>query len=202
MSAADAVGIAGLVLAILGIVISIYYGRKALYPIELELQWYAEWSALIPDDVETNSATLELRVDGQIVGNPYFARLSLKNCGKRAIESSMFDQGRPLQFTVADSASFHLLTSAAPAATTATGLRVGPEMLPSGETWRIALLSDGAPDVTLAEHHLSNVRVRNVAPSTGTLTSAATALYERISLAATSATAIGIIAAIVGVLSG
>lgn len=202
MSAVDIVGVAGIVLAVLGIVISIYYGRKALYPAGLEIQWFVETSRLIPDDIDAHMAEVEVRINDRAIANPHFTRLSLKNCGKRDVESTMFDQGRPIVFSLAEVTSFYVLSSGdTPVASVAANVRIGPELLPSGAIWKIAMLTDGAPDITLEEQHLTNTKITYVAAPTGSFISNAAALYERIAVTASSVGAIGAIAAIISLLS-
>jgi hypothetical protein len=90
--------------------------------------------------------------------------LRLENCGRQDITSDMFDQQRPMRFSVIGTK----------VATVYEDMRdkdfiraeghqifIGPELLRSGEAWTVRIISDGEPEVRLESSYLVGVDVRH-----------------------------------------
>jgi hypothetical protein len=189
----------GLALAVLGIAISIYYGHRALSQSKRELRWSVEAIPLLSSDVESYRSVVQVMIGERTVRNPYVVRLRIKNTGKLDVESTMFDQGRPLVFELAKQKFFHVVESGGPAIkATSHSIKVGPELLPSGESWILSFITDGSADVKLAENHLANVKIRGDVPRTNAISQwGKTSLY-----AALASSAAAILALIVNILTG
>jgi len=157
---ADVFGMFGLILAIAGIVISIYYGRKSLLQRLREIRWSAESIPLLSQDIEPFRSKIEVLVGGYHVPNPHLVRLCIKNIGKLDLESRMFDKDRPIIFHLSGTKYFHMIELGSPAVRGDQGrICVGPELLKSGEQWIISFLADRDTRVERVEQHLSNVQV-------------------------------------------
>ena len=162
LSSATIFAICGVILAIIGITISIYYGRGALSRDKRELVWSAETIRLLSDDVESYRSVVRVEIGEHAVTNPYLTRLRIKNVGKLDIESTMFDQGRPLLFKLTGQKFFHIVESGDPVVkATNRSIAVGPGLLPSGKLWTLSFITDDAVKVQLVENYLANVKVRN-----------------------------------------
>lgn len=165
MASWNFITIGGLTLAVLGIVMSIYYGRRALGQSKRELRWSTEAIPLLSSDVESYRSVVRIIIKGRDMINPYLIRLQIKNTGKVDIESTMFDQGRPLVFELTKQEFFHVIESGSPATkATECTIKVGPELLPSGESWICSFIAEGRAEVSLAENYLPNVNIRDITP--------------------------------------
>lgn len=93
---------------------------------------------------------------------PHLFSLVLVNSGRQDIESSSFDQQRPLRWQItADAAMLIVNPDENPPGLKLEGnyIDVGPELLHARRAWRIDLVTDGQPKIELLENHLSNTRV-------------------------------------------
>jgi hypothetical protein len=164
MSASDALGVIGVVAAIIGIVVAAYYGRRALNPPKRLIQWGYEATPLISDYSDSYRDAIEVRVLGEKVENPYLGKLAIENLGRHDIDSSSFDQGRPLRFVVRGAkkvVTFLRQEENAPGVRVdGDSVFVGPELLRSKSGWVISFVSDGRPEVELVDAYLINVKVR------------------------------------------
>ena len=187
------VTICGLALAVLGIAISIYYGRRALSQGKRELRWSVEAIPLLSSDVESYRSVVRVMIGERKLNHPHVVRLRITNTGKLDVESTMFDQGRPLVFELTRQKFFHVVESGGPAIkATSHSIKVGPELLPSGESWMLSFINDGAADVHLAENHLANVKIRGDVPR-----SSAISQWNKISLYAALASSAAAILALI-----
>src|SRR5262249_7958264 len=90
--------IIGVVLAVVGIVISVYYGRRALKPSKKVLRWNYESVSLLAGAGTALGDMVEVRVNGEPIRRPHLLTLHLTNSGKRDIDSPSFDSERPIFF--------------------------------------------------------------------------------------------------------
>jgi hypothetical protein len=82
LSTSDQVTIAGLILGVFGIVLTIIYGRRSLKPPRRRLEWTFEAIPLFSLGRATWRSTLEVKVLGRMVADPYLATLTLFNLGR------------------------------------------------------------------------------------------------------------------------
>jgi hypothetical protein len=107
---------------------------------------------------------IEVLVFGQKMDNPYLGTLTIENAGRYDIDSTLFDQGRPLRFEVkqAKKVGTFLDQSDNPPGLRVDGnsIFIGPELLHAKSEWTISFISDGRPEINLADSHLVNVEIR------------------------------------------
>src|SRR2546423_5430527 len=82
MSFADEVGAAALIAAIIGIGISVYYGRKALRPVKRKLRWHFSADPLFPHGQQDFGRAIEVRVNDHRIHDAHLATLTLDNVGR------------------------------------------------------------------------------------------------------------------------
>lgn len=185
MSTADILGIGGIVVALIGVAVAAFYGRRALNPPNRLIQWHSEATPLMAQPDAQFRGAVEVRVLGQRVNDPYLGRLVVENAGRHDIDSSSFDQERPIRFQVyhaRKTGTFLDLDNNPP------GLRVdgnsifiGPELLKSKSKWTVSFVSDGRPHIELEDSHLVNVKIRRkvaTSESTASESSTKSASYE------------------------
>lgn len=100
MSTADILGVVAVVAALIGIAATAVYGRRALNPPKRLILWNSGATPLIARGHAQYSSSIEVRVRGNKVDNPYLCELTIENAGRQDIDSSAFDQARPIKFTV------------------------------------------------------------------------------------------------------
>jgi hypothetical protein len=155
VSLADRLGIAALAAAVVGIAISVYYGRRALRPAKRKLRWNLSADRLFSQGNEDWRSVIEVRVLNERVSNPYFATLTLTNFGREDISSVLFDQDRPIEFEITGKvATLKPLNFPKAATVEGTRVRFGPELLRAGESWTVRMVTDGRPEVKLRSFYL------------------------------------------------
>lgn len=101
------------------------------------------------------------------VADPWLLRVRIENAGSADLESSRYDQARPISFSIGDTSNFVAILSSdgtslwrlQPNETVA----FGPELLAVGSPFEAEVLVSGEPEVSW-EHHLVNVGVRHDSP--------------------------------------
>lgn len=173
MSTGDALGVVAIIVGVIGVLIAIYYGRKALRPTPKKaITWAASSTPLIA--TKTDPGLVEVIVAGEKMAEPHYNVLSISNDGIADLESSAFDRMRPLSFAVKsrkaqpvagkDAAavpSINLLSSSCSSVArgVAGGIEVGPDLLRANESWEFAFISDGEVDISLTGQYLIDVRI-------------------------------------------
>jgi len=164
VSTADVLGIAGIAVAIVGIGVAVFYGRRALRPPKRLIQWHYEATPLISGDHAQYHDAIEVRVLGQRVSDPYLGKLIVENSGRHDIDSNSFDQGRSIRFNVhhARKTGTFLELEHNPPGLRVDGnsIMIGPELLPSKSRWTVSFIADGRPSVRLSDSHLINVKIQ------------------------------------------
>lgn len=203
MFSSEHITVSGLALAVIGIAISIYYGRRSLRQDKRELTWSTEAIQLLAQDAKSYRSVIRVTINEREVDNPYLIRLRIRNTGKLDLESSMFDQGRPLVFRLMGQKFYHVIEMGSPAIkATGDSIEVGPELLPSGESWIFSFLAEGPAEVHLAEKYLTNVKIRNVTPRNkeGSAASLASSAATRSVITASLSAIVAVIAALFSLL--
>jgi hypothetical protein len=155
LSLADQLGIAALVVALVGIAVAVYYGRRALRPPKRKLRWNFSADPLFLPHNEDWRSVIDIRVFNERVRNPYFATLTLSNIGQEDISSAHFDQGRPIEFEITGKvATLQPFHSSSAATVEGTRVMFGPELLRAGHSWTVRMVTDGQPDVRLSSSYL------------------------------------------------
>ena len=171
MSASDALGVAGVVVAIIGIAVAAYYGRRAVNPPKRLMQWSYESTPLISGYDDSFRDAIEVQVFGRKVRNPYVGKLIIENVGRHDIDSNSFDQGRPVQFTVQRATkvgTFLKLEGNPPGLRTdGNSILLGPELFPSRSKWTISFVTDGRPQISLTAAPLIDVKLRSKVSNSG-----------------------------------
>lgn len=169
VSISDFLGVLALIAAIVGIAVAVYYGRLALNPPKRLIQWHFEKTPLISNIHDRYLDAVEVRILGQKVNDPHLGKLTVANKGRHDIDSSSFDQGRPIQFQVLHSKK---VTTFIERDENPPGLRVqensifmGPELLHSKSKWTVSFVTDGPPEVQLLSSHLINVKLVSAPPN-------------------------------------
>jgi uncharacterized membrane protein YeaQ/YmgE (transglycosylase-associated protein family) len=204
MSVADSLAIVGIAVAVIGAAIAIYYGRRALNPPKRLIEWQQDATPLLSLGHAQYRGVIDVRVFDRPVGNPYIGRLNVANIGRQDIDSSSFDQGRPIRFEVqgARKEATFLDPEGNPPGLRVAGnsILIGPELLHSKSKWTISFVSDGKPRVALVDSYLVNVDIRE-RPREGQ--DAAVGRITSETRAAVTAAIVGVIGAIVSaVLAG
>jgi len=163
MSTSDLLGIIAIVAGVIGIGVAVFYGRRALRPPKRLIQWHSDATPLISRRGAQYHGVIEVSVSGQRVNDPYIGRLTVENVGQHDIESSSFDQGRPIRFLVhheGEMGTFLGQENDPPELRVDDDfILVGPELLRSRSKWTLSFITDGRPTVELAESYLINVKI-------------------------------------------
>jgi hypothetical protein len=163
MSAADLLAIVGIVLAVGGIVVAAYYGHRALNPPKRLIWWHSDATPLISGGHAQYQDIIRVEVLNRPVTDPYIGRLIVENAGSQDIDSSLFDQQRPMRFEVqgARKQATFLDPEGNPPGLHVEGncILIGPELLRSKSKWTISFVTDGRPKVVLAKTYMVNVNV-------------------------------------------
>lgn len=161
VSGSDVLAIAGIVLAVVGILIAAYYGRKALSAGRQKLSWSFESIPLISGRAGMYRTVIEVSVEGRRAFDPHILRLTLSNVGRLDLDSSRFDQDRPLVFELDQIKYVHVIEAGSPAiAADSRSIRIGPELLRAGESWIVTMMTEGSAGVELTQNHLIDVQVK------------------------------------------
>lgn len=167
MSMADVLSIIGIVAAVIGIGVAAFYGNRALNPPKRLMQWHSVATPLIAGRQEQHHGTIEVRILDQRMDNPYVGTLTVENIGRHDIESSSFDQGRPIRFEVhhAKGTVTFLDQETNPPGLHVNGnsILIGPELLRSKSKWTKSFVTDGQARIELAESYMVNAIINKKA---------------------------------------
>lgn len=152
-----------LILAVAAILLTIaglYYARRALFPPKRRLSYYQESSSPLVNAAGALPGTIQVTRNGVALSDPHLVVIWIKNTGRHAIASDLFDQGRPLEvdlhapiveLAAADEDGAALATGYAALGTKIT---YGPELIPSGRKITFTALVDGDPSVSLHDYFI------------------------------------------------
>jgi hypothetical protein len=161
---ANVLAIVGIVVAVLGAAVAVYYGRRALNPPKRLILWQQDATPLLSLGHDQYHGVIDIRVLGRPVENPYIGRLTVENIGRQDIDSGSFDQGRPIRFEVhgARKEATFLDSGGNPPGLHVRGneILIGPELLRSRSKWTVAFVADGKPRIALADSYLVNAEIR------------------------------------------
>jgi hypothetical protein len=198
VSFGDLIAAVGTTLAIIGIVATIIYGRKALVQNKRGLEWGFEAFPLLQLTGEAYHDAIEVRIHDQKVNDPHLVRLEIRNTGKADLESRMFDQNRPIQFSLTGSKYAHLIEKGNPLVTvTDRKISISPELLPSGERWTISFLTEGRAEVKLMHSYLANTSIREARSDTPSIVRTVTNELRAALIAGSASAIMGILVAII-----
>jgi hypothetical protein len=104
----------------------------------------------------------KLEIDGVPMSDPYWVKLDFENAGDLDIESTSFDQGRPIEFLVTDGIIVKMadpVNMLPRAEFTGSLIKIGPDFLQAKAKWHVTFIADGKPGVTFANAYLHNVHL-------------------------------------------
>jgi hypothetical protein len=115
---------------------------------------------------ESGKQGLQVRQGSQPLSDPRLAEVTLQSSGRQSIDSSMFDQGRPLVLHLGAPIVKVLKVDSSPPEQaipdyqqSGSTLEVGPSVLAARQKITFSVLVDGQPNLVLISH-LSNVSIR------------------------------------------
>jgi hypothetical protein len=104
-------------------------------------------TSLLSDSAPTKD--LEVRYHGQLVQAPYYTSLFVRNTGRHAITTAMFDQGRSLTIDLGAKVmhAAEAEPGSAPVRFSATGstIAIGPDLIKRGDRVALGIVTEGQP---------------------------------------------------------
>ncbi len=162
----------GALAGVVAVVLAIIFGVKSLRPRRprLSVSALAPASLLTPDSKEVDD--LRLRYGGKDLSEPYIATFVLENRGNAHLDSSCFDQGRPIRLDLGVKILAVLKVSLQPGQPDSfvherkkTAILLGPDVLKPGQQLVVQLLVEREPHL---EHplqaRLTNADIEYLAP--------------------------------------
>jgi hypothetical protein len=161
----NALTIALAVIALIASIAGAYYAKRALAQPKLRLM------IVIPEPtslIATAGHSLGISVtlsNGTPLADPYLIDITVENTGSHAIESAMFDQGRPIRIELGT--RIIAVTSAPPIQTSLARidpaneqvLLIGPELIQKDQRYSFQVLTDGKPDAQDPESFIVGAEV-------------------------------------------
>ncbi|MGW2955012.1 hypothetical protein [Streptomyces eurythermus] len=146
--------------ALLLTIAGLYYARRALFPPKRRLSYYLESASPLVNASGVLPGTIQVSRNGVALSDPHLVVIWIKNTGRHAIASDLFDQGRPLEVDLhapiveLAAADGEGSTLASGYAAVGTKITYGPELIPSGRKITFTALVDGDPSVSLHDYFI------------------------------------------------
>lgn len=161
-----------LIVTLLSIVVTIYFAQKTLRVGRRRVSVSALWAAPLLTDHSKTVNDLQVTYNGVPLPNPHVATFIVSNYGRVAVDSSHFDQGRPIRLNLGVPVVEVLKVSLRPS-TGATfvysqepqAVTLGPDVLRPSQSLSVQVLLKGKPSLEEPlEEYLTGTDVEYVPP--------------------------------------